>query len=417
MASPRPVRTVFVVNRWAIDEGLPKGLSGAPFIINEAGDFDIRANEYLWARRNGDWSPANPMQGRDLRAHGRKVLRAELNYLRDRAYQLNVLRRWLDREGVDYRNVDEVTLDLYGEELEDGLTAGKAGLQPSSVNNYLLSAIDFLNFGAERGWRGRLVLGSSTKGRSCNHSGKKARDGELLLMRRVNPAEIEAWYNEDEIEHFLGEFETAPAALAARIIHRTGLRIAEVLSLTNVSFPTLAEFRKDRARRFISVIGKFGTRRRVPLDEHVVRAVERFKEFDRKRYARRLAVESNALLIGDGVNGATAPLKARYLQKQFAQARHAAGFSALSPHLLRHHFAAHFLLREWRQKATVLSIDPRKFDVASGKGVLSSELLRLKRALGHKSLDTTVKYLNGVAYLMDSTLAEEYSDELDGVAE
>lgn len=94
------VRTVFVVNQVAIKEGIPEGLRGAPFIVDEAGDFDARVNEYLWARRNGDWSPATPVQGRDLEVHGREVLRAELNYLRDRAYQLNVLRRWLVREGV-----------------------------------------------------------------------------------------------------------------------------------------------------------------------------------------------------------------------------------------------------------------------------------------------------------------------------
>ncbi|GAU84215.1 tyrosine-type recombinase/integrase [Bosea sp. BIWAKO-01] len=414
-ASRQAVRTVFVVSQEAIKEGIPPGLEGAPFIVNETGEFDERLNEYLWARRNGDWSPATPVPGRDLEVYGREVLRAQLNYLRSRAYQLDVLRRWLLLEGLDYREVDQATLELYGDDLEAGLTSKKQGLQPSSVNQYLLSAIDFLNFGSQRGWRGRLVLERSKKGRRFRRSRRSGDKGELLVMRRCNPEQIEVWYDEKEIDAFCGEFETAPGTLAARLIHRMGLRIAEVLALTVRSFPSLEEFHKDRARRFVTVTGKFGKSRPVPIDESIVRAVERFKEFDRKFYEARLATPTDALLIGDSIEG-TAPMQPRYLQKQFARARHAAGYSALSPHVLRHHFAAHFLLREWKQKARILSMHPHAFNISSGEAILSAELLRLQSALGHESIETTVKYLRGVAYLMGSEIPQQYSDELDGEA-
>jgi integrase len=407
---------VFFVKQEAIDEGIPAELRGAPFIVDEAGQFDERLNEYLWARRNGDWASGAQVQGRYVEAQGRDVLRAKLNYLRERAYQINILRRWLAKEALDYRDVDEAILDLYGDDLEDGLAEGVPGIQPSSVNVYLLSAIDFLNFGARRGWRKPLVLSRSSKGGRSQRSKGRPEESPLLVMRRASPAELDVWYSEEEIEAYIGEFETAPAALAARIIHRLGLRLAEVLDLKVGSFPTLEEFREDRARRSIFVVGKFGKRRRVPLDETIVKAIDQFKSLDRKVYAKRLKTAEDTLLIADSLNGKTAPLLARNLQKQFAQARRAAGFSRLSPHLLRHHFAAHFLLREWRKKARILSVNPSAFDVISGKSILSSELLRLQKALGHKSFDTTAGYLHGVSYLIGSSLPAHYSDELDGEA-
>lgn len=407
---------MFVVNQEAINEGIPVGLRGTPFIVDEVGEFDDRLNEYLWTRRNGDWSSRAQVQGRDATAQGRDVLRSKLNYLRDRAYQLNVLRRWLVHQGLDYRDVDEATLELYADDLEGGVTDDKLGIQPSSVNIYLLAAIDFLNFGTQRGWREPLNLGRSSKGGRPQRSKRRPDEPPLRIMRRVSPVELDVWYNEDEIETFLGQFETAPAAIAARIIHRTGLRVAEVLSLRDASFPTPEEFQKDRARRSISVVGKFGKRRRVPLDQKIVTAVDHYKRFDRKLYFKRPGIATDALLIGDSLNGKVGPLLARNLQKQFVQARQAAEFSAMSPHLLRHHFAVHFLLREWRQKAKNLSINPSAFEVSSVRGILSSELLRLKMALGHSSFDTTVEYLHGVAYLVGSTIPEQYSDELDGEA-
>lgn len=414
--SERRVRTVFIVDERAVAEGIPRGLLGAPFIVDEAGDFDARVNEYLWARRNGDWSPASPVSGKDVEAHGRAAFRAKLNYLRDRAYQLDVFRRWLGSKGLDYRAVDQSVLDRFAEDLEDGVGENEQGLQPSSVNHYLLSAVDYLNFGAHRSWWRQLRLGRSKavwRPRNGNVSVKP----ELHITRRANPAEIEVWYDEDQIEAFFDEFDTAPAALAARIIHRMGLRNAEVLSLSETSFPTLAEFRADRARRKIYVLGKFSKLRPVPVDEAIVRAVEQFKSFDRKPYEKRLGVPTDKLLICDSDGGKTAPMKARNLQKQFVQARHAAGYSALSPHLLRHHFAVHFLTRSWRQKARLFNIHHQTFNVGAAKGLLSSELLSLQRALGHRSFDTTAQYLHGVSYLMGSDLPEQYSAELDGEAE
>ncbi len=189
------------------------------------------------------------------------------------------------------------------------------------------------------------------------------------------------------------------------------------------SFPTLEEYRRDPAKRRIGIQGKFKKRRKVPLDEAVVKAVGKFKSVDRKLYEKRLVEPTDLLLISDSVrrrvNGSvvstTAPLKPRQLQKEFAKARNAAGFSALSPHLLRHHFAAHYLLRAWRRKAAYGGLNEAVFDIGTVSSLLATELLELRNALGHTSLDTTMGYLYGVAYLLGSDIPELYSTELDGV--
>ncbi|MBN9467198.1 MAG: hypothetical protein J0J10_00325 [Bosea sp.] len=61
---------MFIIKQEAIDEGIPAGLRGTPFIVDEAGQFHERANEYLWARRNGDWASSTQVPGRHVEAQG-----------------------------------------------------------------------------------------------------------------------------------------------------------------------------------------------------------------------------------------------------------------------------------------------------------------------------------------------------------
>lgn len=404
------VRTVFLVGNQAVDEGVPKEFLGVPFLIGEDGQPDFRINEYLLARRNGDWAADQPYQGIVGELSGRKVLRANLGFLRNRAYQLDVFRRWCAANGTDYRHVSDLELDGFAEALEEGLVTGfEGGLQPQSVNQYLTSIIDLMKYGAQRGWREPLPL-KMVMGRR-GHGGPAPRP---LVMRRTNPAEITAWYSEEQIEQFLGEFETAPLKMAGRLMHRMGLRLAEVIALRWVDFPTIERFRHDPASRSIRVKGKFGKIRHVPVDEEILVVVDRFYRFDRRRLEGKLEKHTDLLLIGAAANGRAAPLKPRSVQKEFVRARNAAGFKALSPHLMRHHYAAHFLLRAWRRKSANTSLPITSFDVHGGHALLSTDLLLLKESLGHERLDTTLKYLHAVSFLTGSGLPEAYSAELDG---
>ena len=402
------VKTVFFVDQFGVSEGMPREFVGVPFIIDEDGKPASHINEYLLARRNGDWASKVGEQGLAAELHGRAVLRASLNYLGNRVYQLDVFRRWLAGEGLSFAAVGDKELDRFAEDLEEGLVTGyEGGLQPSTVNQYLTSIIDFLRYAALVGWRQPPNL-AMTKARAGRRESSRP-----LVMRRVNPSELHIWYTEAQVSEFIDEFETAPMKLAARIMYGTGLRISETLNLTISQFPSVEEHQRDPAKRRIRVTGKFGKSRWVPISGDMLSAVHRFVAFERKLYASKASQQSDLLLIGVDGDGNVAPLKARAVQRAFAKAREAAGLSAISPHLLRHHFAAHFLLQAWRAKTLFPGAPVTTADSSLATSLLSSELLALKEALGHSSFDTTLKYLHALTYLSGSQIADDYADGLE----
>lgn len=402
------MKTVFFVDDFGVQEGIPREFHGVPFVINEDGEAESYINEYLLARRNGDWD-------KNLRANrsapellGRTAFRANLTYLRNRVYHLDVLRRWLVQEGMSFAAVQNAELDQFAEDLEEGLVTGcEGGLKSSTVNQYLVSAIDFLRYGSFVGWREPLVL-SLSKTRAGGQWMSRP-----LVLRRVNPAELTVWYNETQIEEFLAQFDSAPMRLAARIMYATGLRISEALSLTVSQFPSPEEARRDPARRRIQVTGKFGKTRWVPIELDLLARIERFVSFERKVYARKCKQQTDLLLIAPKDGGSAGPVRARAVQKAFVTARKLAGYDALSPHLLRHHFAAHYLIRAWEKKRTGPHGETPWVDTTVANSLLSTELLILKEALGHESFDTTMKYLHAISFLMGSSLPEQYSSSID----
>jgi integrase/recombinase XerD len=406
----RDVRTVFFYGPQAVAEGVHGAFLNTPFVIDEDGQPDFKINEYLLARRNGDWVGGNRIGGRDAEVQGRRTLRASEIYLRTRVYQLDSFRRWCREQGVRPVVFDEQSLDLYAEDLEEGLVTGfEGGVLPQTVNQHLTSIIDFLQFATARGWRERvgLTLKKRVTGKGRHESGSG-----YLLMRRVNPSELEIWYTEADIQAFIGEFDTATGKLAAKIMFATGLRMAEALCLKVTDIPTVEQFRADKAKRYLHVIGKFDKPRRVALTEEIVRDMQKFVAFERRRYAAKLTGPTERLLIGPTLDGKTAPIKPRALQKEFKKAREAAQKSALSPHLLRHHYAAHYLLRAWRTKVALMGQALTSFEVSVAEPLLSNELIMLKQNLGHSSLDQTAKYLSALGYLMESNIPEQYANEL-----
>ncbi|TPG57440.1 hypothetical protein EAH89_10940 [Roseomonas nepalensis] len=404
------VRTVFLVGDQAIEEGVPAAFRGVPLLIGEDGNPDWWVNEYLLARRNGDWAPEQPQQGIYVEIAGRAVLRADLGYLRNRAYQLDVLRRWCSRNGVTYKTIGEQDLENFAEDLEEGrATQGGIGLRLQSVNQYLTSAVDFLNFAAKRGLRDLLSL-RMFKVRG-NQGAPVLRPA---IIRRVNPAEITDWYTEGQVDTFIEALDTSALKLAARIFHRMGLRLSEVLLLKVSDFPEISDFRKDPSRRSIRIQGKFKRFRRVELDADVLPAIIRYRDFDRRLVERKSKTKTDILLIETASQGTVSPLKHRRVQKAFTAARRLTGYQGLSPHMLRHHYAAHYLLRAWKRRSDQGGIMAYAFERTAGEAILSTDLLRLKENLGHARLETTIGYLNGVSYLLGSKLPEIFAAELDG---
>lgn len=138
-------KTVFFISQKGVEQGSPKTLLGVPFIIDEDGCWEPGINEYLMARRNGDWGGREAPNGQLAEAHGVRTLRASLLYLKNRAYQLDSFRRWCRSEDIDPVQATEQQIDQYASVLESS-DGKKEGLKPSSVNQHLESIIDFLNF-------------------------------------------------------------------------------------------------------------------------------------------------------------------------------------------------------------------------------------------------------------------------------
>lgn len=403
------MRTVFFYSSRAIADGVPAAFLGIPHFITERGEPELQMNEYMLARRNGDWAGPQKPGGIYAEIQGQRVLRAKPTYLRTRGYQLDAFRRWCQGHDLRISQATEPLIDQYAEDLEEGLvTEFEGGILPQSVNQHILSIIDFLQFATAQGWRDKVGLTVRTR-----TTGRKKVEASFSyeLMRRANPSEITTWYSEAEIVRFIDEFETAPGKLSAKIMYFTGMRISEVLSLNLSDVPTLEEFQADKAKQWIEVVGKYDKRRRVSFPEQLLRETHRFIGFERRRYTARLIAPTNRLIIGPSTGGASAPMKPRALQKEFQRARQAAKMSILSPHLLRHHYATHFLLKAWRTRQAGRAA-ALPFEVRIAEPLLAHELILLRQNLGHVSLDTTVQYLYAVGYLYGSDIPDSYAAEI-----
>lgn len=154
-------------------------------------------------------------------------------------------------------------------------------------------------------------------------------------------------------------------------------------------------------------------KRRVDIDESLLKSVHRYCEFDRKLLQAKSRQQTSVLLLGFGDDGRTGPLKARLVQKAFVGTRKKAGFTALSPHLLRHHHAAHFVLRAWKLRSATTDHAFRSYDKKALEVLLAPDLLRLMQNLGHADLNVTCEYLNAITYLLGSDIPEAYEAELD----
>lgn len=110
------------------------------------------------------------------------------------------------------------------------------------------------------------------------------------------------------------------------LLYGAGLRIAEALSLNAGDIVP--------GSRFVTVIGKGGKARSVPILPIVTEAIERY------RAAAPFALTDGPLFLGE--KGGR--LSARVVQRAMAQARAALGLpDSATPHALRHAFATHIL--------------------------------------------------------------------------
>lgn len=399
------IQTVFFMSADAAAICSRPDLQGMPFIINEDGVEELEFNEYLLARRNGDWQGCNEPGGIVAEASGVQVKRADLKYLRQRAYQLDQYRRWSKIVGIDHLHVQDDGLERFMKALELTPVPGRTrGRKPTTVNQSLGAILDALHYSAACGYRDKLRLNM-----------KNTTGGEVapLLFRAEDGEEIRTWYRERDVKQTLDVLDTAACQLAGVLMYRLGLRIEETLGLPRDAIPDPEQFRRDRSARFFRIKGKRGKSRTVWLDEDVCKSVQTYRNFHRHLRGACSSSDEELLLLGPKPDGSVGRISSRYFQKAFARARIASGATDLWPHGLRHHWAAHTLLRSWARKTSFGSTKGISFDIPVAQNLLSADLLFIKEQLGHVRIETTIGYLKAVSALLKSEEYEAYSAALE----
>lgn len=402
--------TVHFYGVHATRNGVPKKFVGTPFIVDEEGRLDGTLSRYFLARRNGDYVPGE-YSGTSLELHGVRATQCGPVYLRNRAYQLDVYRRWCNQKNIVYTEASASQIERFASDYESGRITGASGIKPSSTNQVLTSVIDFLSYCVAIGLRKKLNLPFKVLNIQYSSSSRpfsfRARNSrkvkQYLVRRRENPRDIVDWSNFEEIEQFLEGFDGSQFRLGAEIIYACGLRLSELLNTTIHTFPTPEEWKASRRNRYIEVVGKYGKQRSVEVELEIVRKVHSFIDTQRKKNITLSGRKSAKLLIGP--NG---PVAHRMFQRAVKAVATALGMEHLCPHMLRHHYAAHFLLRAWNARRF-----ERPYNSAEGMALLGHELIRLQQNLGHSNLETTCGYLNALGYLAVPKIAEELQADLE----
>lgn len=141
-------------------------------------------------------------------------------------------------------------------------------------------------------------------------------------------------------------------AAVIALLYGCGLRIAEALSLTRREAP-------GKSRRALTVTGKGGKTRQVPVIDSVIQAVEDYIALC------PFSLEPDGPLFLGAKGG---PLSPRIVQRAMQEMRSALGLpETATPHALRHSFATHLLAR-------------------------GGDLRSIQELLGHSSLSTTQIY-------------------------
>jgi len=212
-----------------------------------------------------------------------------------------------------------------------------AGLTPRSVNRKIVSVKSYFKF-LQR--RELIEINPATR----------------LKSLRV-PKDLPNFVKEPEMNNlldqlvFADDFEGHRDKLMLEMLYATGMRLSELIGLTDESI--------NRYDKTIKVLGKRNKERIVPLHTEVLEQIEQYN-----RLKREMEVRSEKLLITNSGKDLYPQFVYETVKKYLSQVT---TLSKRSPHVLRHTFATHLL----------------------NKG---ADLNAVKDLLGHASLASTQVY-------------------------
>jgi integrase/recombinase XerC len=212
-----------------------------------------------------------------------------------------------------------------------------AGLTPRSVNRKIVSIKSFFKF-LQR--RELIEINPATR----------------LKSLRV-PKDLPNFVKEPEMNDLLEmmkfseDFEGHRDKLMLELLYATGMRLSELIGLTDLSI--------NKYDKTIKVLGKRNKERIVPLHKEVLVQIEQYNQLK-----NTMVVKSDKLLITNSGNDLYPQFVYTTVKKYLSQVT---TLSKTSPHVLRHTFATHLL----------------------NKG---ADLNAVKDLLGHASLASTQVY-------------------------
>ena len=328
----------------------------------------------LWWRLRCDSDPALVMQ-----ANAYFGYLADRNYspqtVRSYGYGLLAFHRWLRRAGLSVDGV--VTDDVLGflSACRQERIPGRPGpnvvdlagrpvdrLAPASVNLRLAAVAGMYEFVV---MRDPTLSSPIPKGKPSSWFAAGERSGMLAHIRRRpasrsrlrlrTPRRLARALDVKETATLLGSLRSSRDLAMAGLMLYCGLRSCEVLALGVLDV--------DIGGRWLSVHGKGGKDRRVPLDEDLAAVIASYLLKDRP--------ESSSEMLFLSAKGPTRgqPLTAAGLRSIFRYHRSLTGITAGSPHVLRHTFGT----------------------ALAEAGV---DLAVMQSLLGHAHVDTTARYIH-----------------------
>lgn len=308
-----------------------------------------------------------------------------LSYLADRNYSSQTIRsygygllafcRWLVSEGLELSGVTTDTLLRFLAACRQETVAGRPGpnvirmdgrradgLAPATINLRLAAVSGLFEFGSMRDPemvnpvpKGRLGRWASSgeKNGMLSHLDRRPKHRSALRVRDAR--RLPKSLDRDEVVALLESLRTWRDRAMAGLMVFCGLRSAEVLALEVADV--------DIGGRWLSVSGKGGKERRVPLDVDVAGVIQTYLLAERpETAATRLFVVAKGPTRGE-------PLTPAGLRTVFRYHRGLSGVSAGRPHALRHTFGT----------------------ALAEAGV---DLSVMQALLGHTHPDTTARYIH-----------------------
>jgi integrase len=293
---------------------------------------------------------------------------------------------------IDPLRFTESDLDRYAKHQERGLwTEIEDGLRSSTIAHRQLAALDFRFWAASRGLSERpsfRVRVTSRKVGTSSGTRRKVSRTTLVVVRRTDPALVRFPTPAEVNLAIESASADATAQLILKLIYFCGLRASEVCNLNLLT--ALPDGLKSGDQYFIRVHGKNNKWRNVEIDKSLVEELQNYKINYRPDLKSRIKTDA-FLLNRDGCR-----FSYRQLWKLF---KHYCG--SISPHLGRHWYAIHYLVKAWQEQQEAAAADGLYIPLESAQALLSGPLIALQLNLGHARIDTTIRtYLVGLRQVL-----------------